>query len=131
MGLALPDTNLRSSLGISDDYISIKNIQLQYDTSQDTGPIKSNLAVVSPEHNSIQFLGNMWRAWELTTPLSPSSLGDFIVSFDFEVAEKGEIHGKSSFSDPPGYDRPHLLLRPVQPFVSRKIVNTEMQMTRK
>ena len=132
MGLALPDTKLRSNLGISTDYISIKNIQLQYDTNQDTGPIKSNLAVVSPEHNSIQFLGNMWRAWELTTPLSPSALGDFIVSFDFSVAEKGEIHGKRLHSNhfyPDVFDRPNSL-RSVQPFVSMKIANMEMQTIR-
>jgi len=34
----------------------------------------------------------MWRAWELTAPMSPSDLGDFVVSFEFKVAEAGEIH---------------------------------------
>ena len=79
-------------MGIDSDYVSVKNVQLPYDQGQDTGPIRNNLAIVSEDGASITFDGNMWRAWELTTPMSPDSLGDFVVSFDFEVAEAGELH---------------------------------------
>jgi len=93
LGLARPDTRLRSAMGITTDYVSIKNVQLSYDQSQDTGPIRENLAIVSEDDASITFRGNMWRAWELTTPMSPDDLGDFVVSFDFDIVEAGEIHG--------------------------------------
>jgi len=92
LGLARSDTRLRSAMGITTDYVSIKNVQLPYDQNQDTGPIRSNLAIVSDDDASITFTGNMWRAWELTTPMSPNDLGDFVVSFEFEIAEAGEIH---------------------------------------
>jgi len=92
LGLPRSDTRLRSALGIDSDYVSVKNVQLPYDQGQDTGPIRNNLAIVSEDGASITFDGNMWRAWELTTPMSPDSLGDFVVSFDFKVAEAGELH---------------------------------------
>jgi hypothetical protein len=70
--------------------ISIENHQLQYDQNQDSSPIRDNMATI--DGPSINFSGNMWRAIKLPTPLAPTYLGDFVVSFDFTITEAAEIH---------------------------------------
>ena len=51
------------------------------------------MATISEDGSSINMVGNMWRALELPTRMSPYSLGDFVVSFDFALGEAGEVHG--------------------------------------
>lgn len=77
-------------IGFDGGFISIDNHQLSYDQNQDSTPIRNYMATI--DHDSINFSGNVWRALELPTPLSPTDLGDFVVSFDFAVVEAAEIH---------------------------------------
>ena len=72
--------------------ISVENHQVSYDQNQDTTPVRNYMATVSDDGSSITFGGDVWRALELPTPLSPAELGDFVVSFDFAITEAAEIH---------------------------------------
>ena len=72
--------------------ISVENHQVSYDQNQDTTPVRNYMATVSDDGSSITFGGDVWRALELPTPLSPAELGDFVVSFDFTITEAAEIH---------------------------------------
>eukprot|EP00571_Detonula_confervacea_P009087 CAMPEP_0172316950 /NCGR_PEP_ID=MMETSP1058-20130122/30102_1 /TAXON_ID=83371 /ORGANISM="Detonula confervacea, Strain CCMP 353" /LENGTH=1231 /DNA_ID=CAMNT_0013031391 /DNA_START=247 /DNA_END=3942 /DNA_ORIENTATION=- len=77
-------------IGFNGDTIAVENAQISYDTNQDSTPIQDHMATI--DGPSINMVGNMWRALKLPTPLSVSDLGDFIVSFEFTVAQAAEIH---------------------------------------
>ena len=82
------------SLKIGRDHGSFytANEQKSYDSSQDNTPIRDHLAVVSDDGTSITVRGNMWRAFPINPPITASSLGDFVVSFDYLLTAPGEFH---------------------------------------
>jgi len=81
-------------IGLNSDTVAVENSQISYkSSSEDNTPIRDYMASISEDGSSINLVGNMWRALELPTPLSPTELGDFVVSFDFTLDEAGEIHG--------------------------------------
>lgn len=82
------------NVGLDADVIAVDNHQISYKSaSDDSTPIKDHMATISEDGSSINMVGNMWRALELPTRMSPYSLGDFVVSFDFALGEAGEVHG--------------------------------------
>lgn len=80
------------SVGLDGGSFAIKNNQVSYDQGQDSTPIRDHLAVVSGDGSAITLHGNAWRAFALAEPKSKAELGDFVVSFDYVVKEKGELH---------------------------------------
>jgi len=84
----LPSLNI----GLDDGSFAIENNQVTYEsTSQDSTPIRDHLMQISPDGSSITVHGNAWRAMPLATPLLASTLGDFVVSFDFVMREVGDF----------------------------------------
>lgn len=84
----LPDLKV----GLDSSNLVIENVQKSYGSSQDTTPIADHMVIISDDGSSATQTGNMWRAFELPAPLPWEALGDFVLSFDFELIEAGEIH---------------------------------------
>ena len=74
--------------------IALPNNQISYKSHpEDNRPIRDWLVDIDPTGLEATVKGNAWRAFEFPEPLSIHDLGDFVVSFDFSLAEAGEIHG--------------------------------------
>lgn len=70
-----------------------ENSQVSYDQNQDSLPVRDHLVEVSTDGTTIRVYGNAWRALPVTPTKSAAELGDFVVSFDYILREKGELHG--------------------------------------
>jgi len=74
--------------------IAVPNKQISYKSHpEDNRPIRDWLVDIDSTGLEATVKGNAWRAFEFPQPLSIHDLGDFVVSFDFSIAEAGEIHG--------------------------------------
>ena len=74
--------------------LALPNNQISYKSyPEDNRPIRDWLVDIDPTGREATVKGNMWRAFEFPDPISIHELGDFVVSFDFSIQEKGEIHG--------------------------------------
>ncbi|EJK59057.1 hypothetical protein THAOC_20769, partial [Thalassiosira oceanica] len=74
--------------------IAVPNKQISYKSHpEDNHPIRDWLVDIDSTGLEATVKGNAWRAFEFPQPLSIHDLGDFVVSFDFSIAEAGEIHG--------------------------------------
>lgn len=80
------------NLVLDNEVITIPNKQISYATWQDNS-VDRYMATISDDGTSFSMSGNMWRALELPLRLTPHALGDFVVSFDFDLDVGGEVHG--------------------------------------
>jgi len=88
----LPAPSLLLKLDGND--IEVPNQQISYKSFvEDNRPIRDYLIDVDSTGQTASIKGNMWRAFELSDPLSIYEVGDFVVSFYFSLEEAGKIHG--------------------------------------